>query len=74
MANQRLPLIGDPFVCAPGQAHLWTYLGRDAQAYRCANCGGHITKHRLGKETTLAPAQPPSLGDVLRELEVKANA
>jgi len=34
-----------------GEAHVWAYLGREAQLYRCKVCHQSVTKARL-KEAT----------------------
>lgn len=35
----------------PPQVHDWQYLGKIAQAYRCAVCGIRVSKVDLKKET-----------------------
>ena len=37
----------DAFLCKPGQAHQWTYLGEKSQLYSCFLCAVRISKQEL---------------------------
>lgn len=51
MANANGKQPTDPFLCKPGQAHAWSYLGERSQLYACTLCAVRITKREL-KEAT----------------------
>jgi hypothetical protein len=43
--------VEEAWMCPSGELHVWIYLGKDKQQYRCQKCGGTISKARLKEET-----------------------
>lgn len=54
MANDDKPTTTakiDPFLCKPGQAHAWSYLGEKSQLYQCTLCAVRTSKVDLKRAT-----------------------